>query len=368
MKKIYFTVTNDLTYDQRMIRICSTLVKDGYNVCLVGRKRPGSEALKNRSFQQKRLKCIFNKGKMFYIEYNIRLFFFLLFRQFDAVCSIDLDSILAGYYSSKLKRKICIYDAHEFFTELPEVVERPKVKRTWEWIGKKTVPKLKYCYTVCESLKKVFKDQYNVDFSVIRNVPLQQDKNITPLPFHPPYILLYQGVLNDGRGLEEMIEAIQHLEDVEFWLVGEGDNSEKLRNLSKALNLTDKVKFLGYAQPDQLLEVTKRAHIGINLLQNKGLNYYYSLANKFFDYIQAQKPSLNMNFPEYSNIISEFPVGLLLEDLSTESIVVAIEKFTKSSEFYTQIQKNCVRAREEFIWEKEELKLLEFYNRIFEKK
>ena len=141
MKKIFFTVTNDLTYDQRMIRICTSLNNAGYNVCLVGRQRRGSEALRTQVFEQKRLKCFFDKGKMFYFEYNFRLFFFLLFRRFDAVCSIDLDSILAGYYSSKLKRKICIYDAHEYFTELPEVVERPKIKGVWEWVANKTIPK-----------------------------------------------------------------------------------------------------------------------------------------------------------------------------------------------------------------------------------
>lgn len=368
MKKIFFTVTNDLTYDQRMIRICTSLNNAGYNVCLVGRQRRGSEAIRTQVFEQKRLKCFFDKGKMFYIEYNIRLFFFLLFRRFDAVCSIDLDSILAGYYSSRLKRKICIYDAHEYFTELPEVVERPKIKRFWEWVANKTIPELQYCYTVCTSLQKVFKDQYNVDFSVIRNVPFRQDPGSDNSPLATPVILLYQGVLNDGRGLEEMIQSMEHLKDVEFWLAGEGDNSEKLRNLSEELNLTDKIKFLGYVQPDELLELTKRSHIGINLLQNKGLNYYYSLANKFFDYIQAQKPSLNMNFPEYSNIISEFPVGLLLEDLKIETIVNAIEQFTKSADFYHQIQENCLIAKEEFIWEKEEIKLLEFYSEVFQKK
>jgi len=365
MKKIFFTVTNDLTYDQRMIRICTSIANAGYEVCLVGRQRANSKEIIPQAFDQKRLRCFFDKGKFFYLEYNIRLFFFLLFHRFDAVCAIDLDTIFAGFYSSKLKRKICIYDAHEYFTEVPEVVQRPKIKRVWEWVANRTIPKLNHCYTVCESLQRVFKEEYQTDFEVIRNVPFHQAIPDHLLPFQSPFIILYQGVLNDGRGLEEMIAAMSQLEQVEFWMAGEGDCSKELRALATELGVNDKVKFLGYVQPKELKEITKKAHIGVNLLQNKGLNYYYSLANKFFDYIQAQKPSLNMNFPEYASIVGRHKVGMLLDDLQTETIVQAIEQLTKNSNLYLELQENCLVAREEFVWEKEELKLVAFYNNIW---
>jgi len=365
MKKIYFTVTNDLTYDQRMIRICTSLANTGYEVWLIGRKRPNSKPFIKQAFHQKRLNCFFERGKFFYLEYNLRLFFFLLWNRFDAVCSIDLDTILAGYYSSRLKQKICIYDAHEYFTEVPEVVQRPKTKRIWEWVANRTIPKLQYAYTVCQSLQKVFQEQYNTHFEVIRNVPFQQAELSEVLPFKAPFILLYQGVLNDGRGLKEMIVALQQLPKVEFWLAGEGDCSQELRTLVQELGLEKQVLFLGYVQPHELKEITKKAHLGVNLLQNKGLNYYYSLANKFFDYIQAQKPSLNMNFPEYATIIKEHPVGLLLEDLSPETIVNSIQIIINNPDNYYKLQNNCLKARDIFVWEKEALKLEAFYEKVF---
>ncbi len=143
-KKIYLTVTNDLTYDQRMIRIATTLVNSGYTVCLVGRLRSNSQSLKEQPFAQKRLRCWFDKGKFFYLEYNWRLFFYLLWRRLDAIGSIDLDTLLAGYLLSKLKRKPCIYDAHEYFTEVPEVVERPAIQRVWERLAQGIIPRLTY--------------------------------------------------------------------------------------------------------------------------------------------------------------------------------------------------------------------------------
>src|SRR5678815_5747716 len=94
MKRLVFTVTNDLSYDQRMIRICTTLAQAGYDVMLVGRKMKGSIPLQERPFRQKRLVNLFQKGKLFYIEYNIHLFCLLLFKRADLICAIDLDTIL----------------------------------------------------------------------------------------------------------------------------------------------------------------------------------------------------------------------------------------------------------------------------------
>ena len=104
-RKIIFTVINDLTYDQRMIRICKSLDKSDYEVLLVGRMLPSSKPLQSQSFQQKRLNCLFYRGKFFYLEYNLRLLFFLWNNKFDVVCAIDLDTILPAFYISKWKKK-----------------------------------------------------------------------------------------------------------------------------------------------------------------------------------------------------------------------------------------------------------------------
>lgn len=363
MKKIIFTVTNDLTYDQRMQRICTSISKAGFEVLLVGRRLKHSIPLKSFPFKQKRLSCWFNKGKLFYLEYNVRLFFFLLRSRFDAICSIDLDTILAGFYASKIKRKTCIYDAHEYFTEVPEVVGRPTVKRIWERVAKHTIPRLKYCYTVCESLADLFAENYGTEFNVIRNVPFRLNTPVSKSKNDLP-VILYQGALNEGRGLEEMITAMKEI-NAEFWLAGEGDLSTELRELVNSLQLNEKVKFLGFITPDKLKDLTFKVDIGINLLQNKGLSYYYSLANKAFDYIQAELPSINMNFPEYQRIANKHKVGLLVDDLESTTLVHAINQLITDKRLYSEIVANCKMAKQHYTWEEEEKKLLQIYNQIF---
>lgn len=120
MPRIIFTVINDLTYDQRMHRICSSLARDGYDVLLIGRKLKDSLPPDRKPFRQQRLKLLFTRGKLFYIEYNLQLFLLLLFTKFDVVCGIDLDTILPCYFAAKWKGKRCVYDAHEIFPKSPK--------------------------------------------------------------------------------------------------------------------------------------------------------------------------------------------------------------------------------------------------------
>jgi glycosyltransferase involved in cell wall biosynthesis len=376
MQKIIFTVTNDLTYDQRMQRICTTLAEADYDVLLVGRRLANSKKLEPFSFQTKRLYCFFTKGAKFYAEYNIRLFLFFIFNRFDAICSIDLDTILSGFYAAKWKRKIQIYDAHEYFTEVPELVERPKVKAIWERIADKTIPNIRYAYTVGEGLQRIFTERYGVPFGVFRNVPftikkdletaeIQRVIDIYNLQKTDKKVILYQGALNDGRGIEETIKAMLSIENAELWLAGEGDLSKYLRQLTKDLKLENKVKFLGFILPNDLKAITQLSDIGLNLLKNKGLSYYFSLANKCFDYIQAEKPALHRNFPEYQAINDTFEIGILLTNLQSETIVNSLKILLDNPLKYNELKENCRKAKTVYTWEKEGAKLVDFYNAIF---
>ena len=362
-KRIIATVTNDLSYDQRMIRICTTLSEAGYEVILVGRKREESVPLVDRPFQQKRLSCRFQKGKLFYIEYNIRLFFYLLFKRFDIVNAVDLDSLLPAYLISNWKGKPCVYDAHEYFTETPEVVRRPLIKKLWERLADFVIPKLTHCYTVGPALAKIMGERYGVKFGVIRNLPFPQEEMAQPSESQP-LTLLYQGALNEGRGLFEVIQAMEELKYVHLWIAGEGDLSEFLREEVDLRWLKDQIKFLGYLQPEELKEVTLKAHVGLNLLENKGQSYYYSLANKAFDYVQATLPSIHMNFPEYAALNEQYNVFELIDDLEIQTIIDAVESLLSDRENYSRLRTNCMIARSELNWDKEKDALLAIYENV----
>ncbi len=369
--RIIFSVTNDLSYDQRMQRICASLAAHGHDVLLVGRALPHSIPLIDNPFRQKRLRCFFKKGFLFYGEYNVRLFFFLLFfKPYDAVCSIDLDTLPAGFLASLLRRKKRVFDAHEYFSEVPEVVGRPFVKAFWERLARWILPHYRFAYTVGPALAAIFEKKYGIPFAVVRNVAREEQgeqggvsEDVSSLNQQQPFIL-YQGALNEGRGLEAAIQAMQHLENVKLVIAGEGDRSAQLRARCAELKLENKVKFLGFVAPNELKALTARAWLSLNLLENRGLSYYYSLANKFFDAVQACVPVLTMDFPEYKALNQEYEVAVLLETLSPEIVTQSVYRLLTDKQLYEKLQQNCAKARQVWNWENEERKLLELWAQV----
>ncbi|HEX6848112.1 MAG TPA: glycosyltransferase [Chitinophagaceae bacterium] len=361
MKKLIFTVTNDLSYDQRMQRICGSLADAGYEVLLVGRKLETSLPLSKTNYDRRRLKCWFNKGKLFYSEFNIRLFFFLLFKRMDCICAIDLDTILPCYYISKLKGIKRVYDAHEYFSQLDEVISRPGIYRFWHGIEKRMIPEFQYGYTVCEGLSNEFKRNYNANYKVIRNVPLL----LEPVEQSATEdIILYQGAVNKGRGLEKIVLAMKNV-NAKLWVCGNGNFMNEMRLVAKANGLDSKIDFFGMLSPDELRKRTAQAYIGVNPFERTGLNQYLSLSNKFFDYIHAGIPQVTMNYPEYKKINDQFKIAELIDDLETQSISNAINKLFRNKELYLQLKQNCLKAKEELNWQKEKDKLLNFYKELF---
>ncbi|MBS1745744.1 MAG: glycosyltransferase [Bacteroidetes bacterium] len=356
-----------------MQRICSSLAKNGYDVLLVGRVMQHSLALQSRSFGQKRLKCLFYKGALFYAEYNLRLFFFLLWQKMDAVCAIDLDTILPCYFVSLARRKKRIYDAHELFTEMKEVVTRPFIQKQWMKIERFAVPKFPAGYTVSNSIADEFKKRYDVLYHVVRNVPvirekesaLRQNNNQSSLPASNEKFLLYQGAINEARGLENLIEAMKEVE-CSLYMYGDGNLLEKVTMLIAQNNLQDKIFLKGKLEPGNLYEVTTQAYIGINLVEPVGLNQVYSLANKFFDYIQAGVPQVTMNFPEYKNVNEDFEVAVLIDTVEAAMIADAINNLLLDQAKHEVLKKNCLEAAKVYNWQEEEKRLLSFYKKIME--
>ncbi len=354
-KSIYCTVTNDLNQDQRMHRICSSLSSWGHDVTLVGRSKAKSHPLLNFNFKQKRLNCYSQKGFLFYAEYNIRLFFYLLFSPADIIYSVDSDTLMAGGLVRMIKGQSQIYDAHEYFTEVPELYQRTFVQKFWISLENIFVPRADAFITVNESLANLFSSRFQKKFHCIYNVPLYKN-NPPQNPSKPPFIV-YQGMLNAGRGLETMIEAMPMIKNMHLNIIGEGDLSEELRSQAKSGPARDRIHFLGWLTPAQISDFTLKATVGVNLLQADSKSYYYSLANKFFDYMHAEVPSVNMNFPEYELIHQRFKTGILISELNPEIIANAINSMTTDEDHYLSMKTACNQAKNWYNWQTEEKKL-----------
>ncbi len=359
-KQIILLATSDINYDQRLQKVAASLFEQEYDVLLIGRQLDSSEPLQNTSFEQERVVCKFNKGMLFYLEINLRFFLRLRRRKIDLVCANDPDTLLAAILLNSFNERLFVYDSHEYFTEVPELNNKPIKKFIWSMLEKVGVNHASICYTVNESLAKIFQEKFNKKFLVVQNLPVL--KPSLDLKTKKNY-LLYQGALNEGRGLEVLIRSMLKI-DMDLLIIGKGDVEEKLKSLVKKLNLTQKVTFKGMLLPEDLHQFTAEAKLGINLLESTSLNYYYSLANKYFDYMHAGIPTVNMNFPEYARIQKMGETGILINTLDEEEVVLAINSLLTNPMKYNELVRNCKSLAPQFTWENEEKKLVGIYSKL----
>lgn len=358
-KKIIVCVTNDLVSDQRVHKVCMFLHTNNFDVELIGRLLPNSLSI-NRPYKTKRMNLLFKKGALFYINYNLVLFTHLLFKKHEYVLANDLDTLLACFINCKIKRKELFYDSHEYFTEVPELIDRPFIKKIWERIEQTIFPKLKKVYTVNESLATIFEKKYGIQVHSIMNLPYYS-KHIKSEEKNIQFTVIYQGALNKDRGLEELILAFQYLENVTLWIVGEGDLSYDLRELSKSLKLNTKIKFWGKIPFEQLKTITEKAHLGVSLEKSTNLNYQLATPNKLFDYLAVGLPVLTSDLPEIKKIVENFQIGICLAEITPKLIASEIIKIKKDKELIKFYSKNAEKAHETLNWENQEEKLKKIF-------
>lgn len=357
-------VINDLVTDQRAHRVAQTLHEYGSSVVLAGRRFSYSQSVDDREYKTRRFRFIFNRGFLFYASFNIRLFCWLLTRRKGIIVSNDLDTLPACWLASGIRCMPLLYDSHEYFTEVPELVGRKFVRNFWLKIEKSLVPKLKYTYTVSEPIAEEYRKKYNVDFQVIRNLPYRLQnpvKHPDLLPYGPGRIIIYQGSLNPGRGIEPMILSMRHLNEYSFLILGDGPLRGKIEGLVKDNNLSDRVYFMGRIPLKELSSYTVQASLGISIEENLGRNYYYSLPNKLFDYIQARIPVLVSGLPEMKKIVEKYNIGMVTESHDPEILAGIIENMMNDEEKRTTWRKNLGIAAEELCWENEKFKLINLY-------
>ncbi len=368
MKRVVLSVTNDLYTDPRVDKVSHSLEKMGCRVLLLGRRYADSPALQARTYQTDRMRMFFRKGPLFYAEFNIRLFFRLLFTPCDILVANDLDTLLPNVLVSRLRRKPLVYDSHEYFCQVLEVVSRPRVQAVWHRIERYCFPKLERVITVSDSIAEAYAKEYGKKVEVVRNVPVRST-NVSPccrkdlgLPEDKKIIILQGNAIHKDRGGEVLVEAMPCLPDeVLLLVVGSGDALPWMRQRVEELHIQDRVRFVGRVAPERLSDYTRCADVGVSFDRNVCLNHYFSLPNKLFEYIQAGLPLLVSDLPERRRIVETYGVGMVLDDLRPQAVAASVRKLLLDDVFYALCKKHCLEAAQVLHWENEEKILKKIY-------
>ncbi len=370
MKKAYVSVINDLVTDQRVHKSCVALQKSGYEVILIGRKLRDSLPVSSRPYRTVRMRLIFTKGSLFYAEFNIRLFLYLFFHSCNLLLSNDLDTILPNYFISRFRKIPLIYDSHEYFTETPELINRKLVQGIWKQIEKFVLSRLNKMITVNESIALLFRQQYGIDVTVVRNIPptlesqLNKTKDDLGLPNDKQIIILQGSGINIDRGAEELVLAMQFLQNTLLVLIGGGDAMPVIRNIISDKQLESSVLLLPKMNYPEMMEITRLADLGFTIDKDTNLNYRFSLPNKLFDYIHAGIPVIASPLVEIKSIIDAFQIGGYIESHDPQSIAMTIQGFFDQPDLIEKWRFNLKFAAQSLCWENEEKILLAYFKSI----
>ena len=367
-KKIIISVSNDLSCDQRVNKVCNSLVDMGFDVLLVGVKRKNPSPLSPQKYKMVRFNNFFKTGVLFFVELNLRLFFYLLFKKCNILVSNDLDTLLPNVLISRLKKKKIVYDSHEYFTEVAELVARPKKQAVWKCVERYCFPKLKHIITVSDSIADIYRNEYGKKVKVVRNIPLQRKyavqktKKELGLPENK-FILLVQGTgINLHRGVEELVESMLYIENSVLLIIGNGTAIKRLKEKTKLLSLDDKIVFMNRMPFEELYNYTVHADVGFSLDKDIGINHRYALPNKLFDFIRARVPLIVSDLVEIRKIVEQYDIGVVLPDISPKTIAQHTNELLQDNNKRNRLKNNTIRASEELCWENEEKVLKTIYS------
>ena len=361
-------VTNDLSNDQRVHKTCMTLQKCGYWVKEYGRLLPESMPLE-RSYFTVRKKLWFRKGPQFYMEFNIRLFLYLLTAKVDLIFANDMDTLPAAYMAAKLRNKRLIYDTHEYFTEMPELVHRPFIQNIWKIMENYLFPKLTDILTVNSSIARLYGDKYNKMIHVSRNIPptFEPERLKTRRELGLPedkHIIILQGTgINVDRGAEEAVLAMQYIDNAVLLIVGSGDVFPTLHKIIKENDLQGKVFFKPKMPFAELRQYTMNSDLGLTIDKDTNLNYHFSLPNKLFDYIHAGIPVLSSGLVELKQIIDRYNIGYYIQNHNPKHIAMVIKDIFSDEKLYNTVKQNTSKAKTDLCWENEEKVLMGVINK-----
>lgn len=364
-KKVLITFLGNIDYDTRCYNLFNTLSNEGYDVDFVG-----FDWLTENFTTVKGKKTVYKLSKkpiplFFYLKFYFLLKLKIFRSKFDIIFAEDLYCLPVCVILGKIKGAKVIYDCRELFGFLAGLKDKKLVQKFWSFVERLFITKADLVLTTGEMDSEFIRNQYKIKNDlVIRNLPLYK-KSDSPVDYYSllnlnssKKVLLYQGVVLHGRGLKMVFEFLKTTDEFVLVVIGGGEMLDYYKSLAKQMSLSEKVYFIGKMPQEKLIDYTAGAFVGLSLIENVSLSYYYALPNKLFEYIMAEIPVIVTDLPQMKKIINEYKVGFVIRENDTAELGNILNKLKDDSEFYRQLKSNCKLTSETLNWEVEIKQLL----------
>lgn len=380
--RICMFLMTEFTHDARVTKEARSLIKQGHSVTVMALKDKHTPLVEKREdFHIQRVnvasRYVLPKGGVFfflkYLEFIIRTYLLVKNQNYDVYHAHDLETLPVAYMLAKKNNKPIVYDSHELYIDC---VQHGRLQRQiWYHIEKTLAHRVNYTIHENPSRAKIYSERYQVPEPVaVMNCQYLNLKDKTnrfreELSISPDdAIVLYQGLVAPGRGVDVLLDMMNHLENTVLIIMGQGEYKSKLRNDLKQHPQKEKIFILDAVSWNVLAEYTASADIGVSALQNESPQHYYALSNKLFEFLSSGLPVVFSDFPEMRRVIINNNVGLVVDETNPQEIAAAIHKILSDKKLYSEMSRNAKRIiKQRYNWEIEAQKLLAIYDDIIER-
>lgn len=288
---------------------------------------------------------------------------------YDIYHSNDLNTLPQGYVCAKwrIKKKPLIYDSHE--------VQTSRTGYDSPWYGRLEKFFIKRIDTMIvenHTRAKYNEELYGFYPNVLHNYPSLEIQQVDgKVDLHkmldlPPdeKILLYQGGIQTGRGLEKLVEAYPKFKEGTLVFIGDGKIKTELQRMVKERGLEDGIRFIPKVPVKELPKYTRNAYLGFQVLNNVCFNHWSASSNKLFEYIMNEVPVVASNFPEIKKVVDENKIGITIDPHNPDEIAKAVNYLLEHPDKRDLFSRNCKNARKKYNWEIEQENLLKVYRQF----
>ncbi|HEX5824807.1 MAG TPA: glycosyltransferase [Candidatus Limnocylindrales bacterium] len=271
-----------------------------------------------------------------------------------------------------------VYDAHDLFLETGTARRLPGLARSLlRRYERRLIRRAAAVVTVNAAVAKVLASRYRPGrIEVVHNCPERTVpqlvaptliRDATGIP-DDARILLHHGRLGEGRGVEELMEALLEpgLETAHLVLMGFGEKRLDFQATSQEPRFGGRVHVLPAVSPSVLLDWVASADLAVMPIQAATLNLYLSTPNKLFESLAAGVPVVVSSFPAMQAIVldpREGPLGATCDPSRPASIAAAIRSILElDPAAFAALRQRCLdAAQQHWNWEAESAKLTALY-------
>ena len=285
--------------------------------------------------------------------------------------SHDVNTLPTAWFTTLLSGASLVYDAHEISTDREGYAS---LRKLVGWIEKNLMPRAGATITTTDTRAKFFARAYSIPRPlVLQNRPRltfversQRIRDELGLKGSWP-IVLYQGGLQPGRGLERLVDCASQVLNAHLVFIGGGSLEPTLKKRVRLLGTENRIHFIPVVSLQDLPSYTASADIGVQPIENTCLNHFSTDSNKLFEYVMASLPVVATNLPEIRKIVYQFNLGIVVPPADSDALTQAIQRMVVDVNLRQAFSENATQARLTLNWEAQEKRLIELYQAVSER-